>query len=282
MNDTTRRFLNAVLERVDERRIVEVRLFPAIRQGGIESGVAVLAVDPEPVPQPDAIPQVMDADVVAMEGEAAGDTAYFAELPGHAEVIVPIEHPADAGVTEAEVVEVDASVLERVGTSPAEYPDVADEVFEALDREAALHVVADAVTVEMSIPPGDAVRGDEVTVEMEAAAVPADAPALEASEEVVLDDILALPPRESGVGAGASAAPERLEILCARYKLTFKGPDRGKWDLEVMHQADAPLDTLDRVIAGVVRRSGESLEPERFTRESLRASLNAPAWAGTP
>ncbi len=50
MNDTTRRFLSAITERVPEGgRIVELRLFPAIRQGGIESGVAVVAVEPPAV-----------------------------------------------------------------------------------------------------------------------------------------------------------------------------------------------------------------------------------------
>jgi hypothetical protein len=87
--------------------------------------------------------------------------------------------------------------------------------------------VSEAVTVEMTIAPGELVRADEVTVEMQAARIAADAPAAEAPEHVVLDDILALSPRKTASGPGAPAMPQRLEILCARYKLTFKGPDRG-------------------------------------------------------
>lgn len=72
---------------------------------------------------------------------------------------------------------------------------------------------------------------------------------------------------------------ERLAILCASYKLTVKGVDRGKWEVEIVHHADAPLGTLDNVIRGVVRRSGDDAEPERFTRQSLRDYLDAPSWA---
>ena len=46
MTDETRaRFLAAIAAQVPAERIVEVHLFPAIRQGGMESGVAVLAVE---------------------------------------------------------------------------------------------------------------------------------------------------------------------------------------------------------------------------------------------
>ena len=47
MTDETRaRFLTAIAAQLPVERIAEVHLFPAIRQGGMESGVAVVAVEP--------------------------------------------------------------------------------------------------------------------------------------------------------------------------------------------------------------------------------------------
>jgi hypothetical protein len=46
-DDTRRRFLLEIAEHVPPERVDEVRLFRAIRQGGQETGVAVVAVEPE-------------------------------------------------------------------------------------------------------------------------------------------------------------------------------------------------------------------------------------------
>jgi hypothetical protein len=46
--DTRRRFLVAIAERVSADRVDEVRVFRPIRQGGQETGVAVVAVEPDP------------------------------------------------------------------------------------------------------------------------------------------------------------------------------------------------------------------------------------------
>ena len=264
MNDTTRRFLNAVLERVTESRIVELRLFPAIRQGGIESGIAVLAVEPEPELPPTEPVELTDYVEDVPEVEAAATD----------EVEVAIEHPADVEVEATAEVEIDAESLHRVSGSHAAEDDI-DEASDgdASDRETTLAVSAEGIVdVEVPLPSDDG----EAEVERAPAILADDAFAEEPVETVALGDILALPEPDSAAG---SNGPKRLAILCARYKLIFKGPERGKWDLEIMHQADAPLDTLDRVISGVVRRAGEESEPERFSRESLRSSLDAPAWA---
>ena len=53
MTETQQRFLRAIAERVPMRQVVELHLFPPIRQGGVETGVAVVAEDPRP-PLPDA------------------------------------------------------------------------------------------------------------------------------------------------------------------------------------------------------------------------------------
>ena len=46
-DDTRRRFLLAIAEQVPLARVDEVRVFRPIRQGGQETGVAVVAVEPE-------------------------------------------------------------------------------------------------------------------------------------------------------------------------------------------------------------------------------------------
>jgi hypothetical protein len=83
-------------------------------------------------------------------------------------------------------------------------------------------------------------------------------------------------PIETGV-AVIAATPEdatqaRHVVFSARYRWTRKGPDRGRWTHEVVAEADAPLITVEAVVAGVKARANEAAEPERLKR--LRA-----AWA---
>lgn len=47
MNEVTQRFLRTIADRVPPERVTEVRLFPAIRQGPWETGVAVVAAVPD-------------------------------------------------------------------------------------------------------------------------------------------------------------------------------------------------------------------------------------------
>lgn len=177
MTDETRaRFLGAIAAQLPADRIVEVHLFPAIRQGGMESGVAVLAVQRE------------------------GET----EVAPPSEIAVETQPLADA---------VDPFDDE----SP--YMDGADESLEALD----------------------ALEGD------------------------------ASPPPP------ARAVPRRYTVYSARYRHTLKGPDRGKWEVNVTEEADAPLLTIDAVVRGVQRRSGDAEEIVRLSGDETRALLPAPA-----
>lgn len=147
MTDETRaRFLAAIAAQLPAERIVEVHLFPAIRQGGLESGVAVLAV-------------------------------------------------------------------ERAGES--------------------------------------------------------DEPARSDAEEPA--------PSEPAVEAPAHTAARRYTVYSARYRHTLKGPERGKWEVNVTEEADAPLLTIDAVVRGVQRRSGDAEEIVRLSGDETRALLPAPA-----
>ena len=184
MTDETRaRFLAAIAAQLPADRIAEVHLFPAIRQGGMESGVAVVAV--EPVREPDAETPLAEAP----ESQLVAN--------------------ADLPVTES--------------TDDAAAND-ADDV-EALDAD------------------------------------DAESPYADEPEEVEAD----APPRP---------APRRYTVFSARYRHTLKGPDRGKWETSVVEEADAPLLTVDAVVRGVQRRSGDVDEIVRLSGEELRAAVN--------
>ena len=163
MTDETRaRFLAAIAAQLPADRIVEAHLFPAIRQGGMESGVAVLAV-------------------------------------------------------------------ERTEASPADAP------------------VAEPAGTPESDESGEASLGEDGVV----------------SETAAEPD--ATPP--------VATAARRYTVFSARYRHTLKGPERGKWEVGVTEEADAPLLTVDAVVRGVQRRSGDADEIVRLSGEEVRALL---------
>jgi hypothetical protein len=155
VTETQQRFLRAIAERVAAERVAEVRLFPSVRQGPLESGVAVVAV----------------------EELAAG--------PMEREVPLPVT-PAD---------------LHAIGPVPAR--------------------------------------------------------------------------RVEGGG------PHRLSVLTARYVLTLKGPERGKWEFQLVHDADAPLDAVEQAVRGVARRVGEEGEPDLLSAATFQRALAEPWWSAT-
>jgi hypothetical protein len=106
---------------------------------------------------------------------------------------------------------------------------------------------------------------------------------LQASDDVVF------PSEESETYPDAASAEQdlpsrsqvkRYSVLAARYRLTLKGPERGAWDFEITHEADAPLETVERVARGVARRSGDEGQPEHLTASDIRATLAQPWWSG--
>jgi hypothetical protein len=121
--------------------------------------------------------------------------------------------------------------------------------------------------IELHFFPGIRQGGVESGVAVIAAhpeqvAVPviADAPPIEEPEE-------ALPEEEQ---PNEPTAPRRYTVYAAKYKLALKGPDRGKWECTVVAEADAPLVTVETVVRGVQRRSGDAEEPERMSGEEAR------------
>ena len=185
MTETQHRFLKAIAERLGERPVVEVRLFPAIRQGQHESGVAVVAVE-----EPLVVPEValeLEPEVDAGAGPPQGS-----ELPPADEAGEPIAeelHPAPASSTQ------------RSNQHPAR--------------------------------------------------------------------------------ATSNQHPPRLSILTARFRLTVKGPDRGKWEFDLVHDADAPIETIEPVVRGVARRVGEAGEPDLLSPAAFHRAVTEPWWTAT-
>lgn len=79
------------------------------------------------------------------------------------------------------------------------------------------------------------------------------------------------PIRQGGVETGAAVIAaslpmqDRHTVYSASYRNTLKGQERGKWEVEVKAEADAPLITVDAVVQGVMKRAGEQFEPEKLT-----------------
>lgn len=87
------------------------------------------------------------------------------------------------------------------------------------------------------------------------------------------------PIRQGGVETGAAVVAanppvqERHTVYSASYRHRLKGPDRGKWEVEVRAEADAPLLTVEAVVQGVMKRAGESFEPERLSASEFRTII---------
>jgi hypothetical protein len=90
---------------------------------------------------------------------------------------------------------------------------------------------------------------------------------------------------ETGVAVVAATAEppsERHVVYTARYRWTRKGPERGRWESEVVAEADAPLVTVEAVVHGVRDRSNEVADPERISGDVARALIEDARCRTTP
>ena len=71
----------------------------------------------------------------------------------------------------------------------------------------------------------------------------------------------------------AAAARQRHVVYTARYRLTQKGPERGKWEADVVNEADAPLLSVETVVRGVQRRAGDTSEITRYSGAQVARAL---------
>ena len=93
-----------------------------------------------------------------------------------------------------------------------------------------------------------------------------------------LADIAASEPHEPADDTtenGARETPRRYTVYTATYRLTLKGPERGKWEANLVAEADAPLVTVQMVVRGVQRRAGDQEPPERMSGDEARSVIGA-------
>jgi hypothetical protein len=79
----------------------------------------------------------------------------------------------------------------------------------------------------------------------------------------------------AGAESGAEPGDARHVVYTATYRHTRKGPDRGTWSVDVVAQADAPLDAVAAAIRGVHRRTGDGdgAEADRMSGSQFRALI---------
>jgi hypothetical protein len=191
--DPRERFLREITERIPAERIAEIHLFPPVRSGGRESGVAVIAAGADH----------SGAGGSGVVPDEAGPSPDLEDTTGSAEIADP---SASSGI-------------EATAADAGPPPDLE------------------------STPPLD------------------DLP-----DRFPSDDIDPPP-------------PARLVVYRAVYRWTRKGPDRGRWEVDVTAEADAPLHAVSDVVRGVQRRAGEEGEPELVTPDALRVALSGRPWA---
>ncbi len=101
------------------------------------------------------------------------------------------------------------------------------------------------------------------------------------ADVVPLEPPLPLEPAESVAPSEpvepASVPPvRRHEVHTARYRLVIKGPERGRWEEDLVAEADAPLITVETVVRGVQRRAGEATETIRYSAAQVARALRLP------
>lgn len=201
MGDTLTRFLRAIAAHVPAGNIEEVHVFTPMRQGGRETGVAVIA-----------------ARSVSLYEQRGG-----AE-PGH--------------------------------DAPDAEPEPSDDSW--LDTDAPLDP-----DTQHAMPEGEPEGVDDA----------------DGADDSADDRARRTEPDSAAFQRAASRAGVRLTIYRASYSWTIKGVERGKWQVEVSAEADAPLATVDQVVRGVQRRSGDAADAEWLSGDAFRAALSDAPWS---
>jgi hypothetical protein len=104
------------------------------------------------------------------------------------------------------------------------------------------------------------------------------------AEQLPIDRVVELylfqPMRQGGVESGVAvvaaagdASESRYTVFTARYRHVLKGPERGRWEVSVVAEAEAPLAAVGAVVRGVQRRVGDVDPPEHMTGDALRDAL---------
>jgi hypothetical protein len=231
VSEITERFLKVVLAHVPLARIEELHLFSPLRQGGVETGIAVIAARvPVMAFELSPAPELPFDDEAVATDEAVGDVA--AALAVDADIEADVEADVDVVVD-------------------ADFDVVVDAVVDA--------VVDVAIDADVDV-------GVDADVDV----------LVDADVDVVIDADVAADVADEGLIETAPLPRIRHTVYTARYRLVQKGPERGKWEADVVAEADAPLVTVDLVVRGVQRRAGEESEIVRYSAPQLARALRVP------
>lgn len=240
VSEITERFLRAVIAKVPLDRIEELHLFSPLRQGGVETGIAVIAAR-VPVPMA-AIDDAAESEPeLALDGgvlDALDVDAYDEETAD----VVDMSEEVEGDGTENDVEDV-FTHMESMDDSPYAESDL-PESLDMLDEEVVDDEQDDDDTIGHDVI-ADAVIG------------------------LGVDDVIDMVP--------VPAAPiVRHTVYTAHYRLVQKGPERGRWEADVVDEADAPLVTVEMVVRGVQRRAGEESEILRYSARQIARALHMP------
>jgi hypothetical protein len=212
----------------------------AVAVGGTDA-----VTDPSPDPVTDtALPADMDQGLVedgpAAEAPAEAEPAALPTPPA----LPPAPDRADAPVSE-----------------------VAERFLRAILQRLPLACIEE-VHLFSPLRQGTVETGIAVVAARPADVVPLEPPlALESPEPVALAE-----PAEPT----APPSVRRHEVHTARYRLVIKGPERGRWEEDLVAEADAPLITVETVVRGVQRRAGEATETIRYSAAQVARALRLP------
>ena len=251
VNEVTERFLRAVLAKVPLERIEELHLFSPLRQGTVETGIAVVAARVIVMGTPVAI--AIDSAVEEDDNGPDEDTDAIdpADLDIQGEVIA----------AEAEV-DVEGEAPDEPYVSPYAAESAA---FKDVSVDASVEAVVDA-SVDTNVDASFDANVDasvDVSVDAEVDAdVDSDAEAT--IDPTEFEDLDVIAPRI------------RHTVYTARYRLVVKGPERGNWEMDVVDEADAPLLAVETVVRGVQRRAGEDTATVRYDAAQLARVLRIP------
>jgi hypothetical protein len=85
--------------------------------------------------------------------------------------------------------------------------------------------------------------------------------------------LYALRDEQADGAPGDDPEEPRYTVFTAHYRHVLKGPERGRWEVSVVAEADAPLAAVGAVVRGVQRRAGDAEAPEHITGDALRDAL---------
>lgn len=248
VSEITERFLRAVVAQIPLDRIEELHLFSPLRQSGVETGIAVVAA---------RVPVVAPVVEMAPELELEDDAIEPVEMQStDAAELVEVEMTSDDVVDEVADDDADVVVGEVIDDQPvASVAQINDQAIDELTDESTEESTEASASDETA--DGHALTVDESTE----SAVPVSH--TESIPDAVITPIL------------------RHTVYTARYRLVQKGPERGKWESDVVAEADAPLVTVEMVVRGVQRRAGEESEILRYSARQIAKALRMP-WPITP